>query len=329
MGWCPYYPRQLPAGNYCTVPLKVHQKTVSKSYSAGEFFFCGNCNREGPLCSKCKPGYGPAVYAFSLMCVKCKNGGLGWLLYILLVIVPITLFYIFIIIVFNIRATDPLLMSLIFMSQVFSSTDQLYLTLSSAYQQHTHTRWLYQLVKALCGIWNLDFFRDLIPPFCLSSHLSKIHALYLESLYIVYPLTLILMTYVVIELHANNFKPIIQLWRPFHQCFSRLRRAWNPKVSIINVFSSFFLLTSSRTISAAVRSLHTTELYDISAHHYLVRTNVLYFDPTAQQSIPLAYGITLIILFVLPTLLLCVYPFKCIRVPIEYCLSIKSQNICA
>ena len=152
MGWCPYYPRQLPAGNYCTAPLKVHQKTVSKSYSAGEFFFCGNCNREGPLCSKCKPGYGPAVYAFSLMCVKCKNGGLGWLLYILLVIVPITLFYIFIIIVFNIRATDPLLMSLIFMSQVFSSTDQLYLTLSSAYQQHTHTRWLYQLVKTLCGI---------------------------------------------------------------------------------------------------------------------------------------------------------------------------------
>ena len=91
-------------------------------------------------------------------------------------------------------------------------------------------------------------------------------------------------------------------------------------------YSSFFLLTSSRTISAAVRSLHTTELYDISAHHYVVRTNVLYFDPTGQQSIPFAYGITLIILFVLPTLLLCVYPFKCIRVPIEYCLSIKSQN---
>ena len=117
-----------------------------------------------------------------------------------------------------------------------------------------------------------------------------------------------------------------QLWRPFHQCFSRLRRAWNPKASIINAFSSFFLLTSSRTISAAVCSLHMTELYDISAHHYVVRTNVLYFDPTAQQSIPFAYGITLIILFVLPTLLLCVYPFKCIRVPIEYCLSIKSQN---
>ena len=87
--------------------------------------------------------------------------------------------------------------------------------------------------------------------------------------------------------------------------------------------SSFFLLTPSRTISAAVRSLHTTELYDISAHHYVVRTNGLYFDPTAQQSIPSAYGITMIILFVLPTLLLCVYPFKC---AIEYCLSIKSQN---
>ena len=78
MGWCPYYPRQLPAGNYCTVPLKVHQK-LPVNLTQLTKFFCGDYNREGPLCSKCKPGYGPAVYAYSLMCVKCKNGGLGWL----------------------------------------------------------------------------------------------------------------------------------------------------------------------------------------------------------------------------------------------------------
>ena len=288
-------------------------------------FFCGDYNREGPLCSKCKPGYGPAVYAFSLMCVKCNNDGLGWLLYISLVLFPITIFFIFIV-VFNVRATHPMLMSLIFMSQVFSSTDQSFLTLLSIYEQRAHTRWLHQLVKVLCGIWNLDFLRDLIPPFCLSSHLSNVHGLYLESLYIVYPLTLILITYICIELHANNFKPIILLWKPFHKCFSRLRRAWDPKASIINAFSSFFLLTSSRTIYAAVRSLHTVKMYEALPHNNLIARRVLYVDLNASRTLPLIYGITLIVLFLFPTILFCIYPIKYIRVSVEYLLSLKSQN---
>ena len=301
MGLCPYYPKHLSWGDYCSVPLKVYQKLPANLTQLTKFF-CRDYNREGPLCSKCKPGYGPAVYAFSLMCVKCNNDGLGWLLYIFLVLFPITIFFIFII-VFNVHATHPMLMSLIFMSQVFSSTDQSFLTLSSIYEQRSHTRWLHQLVKVLCGIWNLDFLRDLIPPFCLSSHLSTIHGLYLESLYIVYPPILILITYICIELHANNFKPIILLWRPFHKCFSRLRRAWDPKASIINAFSSFFLLTSSRTIYAAVHSLHTVEMYEAIPHHDLIARTVLYVDLNASRTLPLIYGITLIVLFLFPTIL--------------------------
>ena len=325
MGLCPYYPKHLSWGDYCSVPLKVYQKLPANLTQLTKFF-CRDYNREGSLCSKCKPGYGPAVYAFSLMCVKCNNDGLGWLLYISLVLFPITIFFIFIV-VFNVRATHPMLMSLIFMSQVFSSTDQSFLTLSSIYDQHAHTRWLHQLlVKVLCGIWNLDFLRDVIPPFCLSSHLSNIHGLYLESLYIVYPLILILISYICIELHANNFKPIILLWRPLHKCFSRFRRAWDPKASIINTFSSFFLLTSSRTIYAAVRSLHTVEMYEAIPHYDLIARRVLYIDLNASRTLPLIYGITLIVLFLFPTILFCTYPIKCIRVSIEYLLSLKSQN---
>ena len=45
-------------------------------------FTCGEYNREGRLCGNSKPGYGPAVYAFSLM----------WTLYLFLVLFPITVF---------------------------------------------------------------------------------------------------------------------------------------------------------------------------------------------------------------------------------------------
>ena len=34
---------------------------------------CGPFNREGLLCSKCKPGYGPALYSWSLKCEKCHD----------------------------------------------------------------------------------------------------------------------------------------------------------------------------------------------------------------------------------------------------------------
>ena len=38
------------------------------------------------------------------------------------------------------------------------------------------------------------------------------------------------------------------LWRPFHGCFVRLRRGWNTKSDLIDVFAFFFLFSYSRII---------------------------------------------------------------------------------
>ena len=55
---------------------------------------CGPFNREGLLCSKCKPGYGPTPYSWSLKCEKCRDEHVGWfwLLYLVLELVPLTVF---------------------------------------------------------------------------------------------------------------------------------------------------------------------------------------------------------------------------------------------
>ena len=34
-------------------------------------FMCGPLNQEGPLCWKCKDGYGIALYSYTLECSKC------------------------------------------------------------------------------------------------------------------------------------------------------------------------------------------------------------------------------------------------------------------
>ncbi len=34
---------------------------------------CGPFNREGLLCTKCKPGYGPPMHSTNLKCEKCHD----------------------------------------------------------------------------------------------------------------------------------------------------------------------------------------------------------------------------------------------------------------
>ena len=119
-GLCPYFPKDIDYSNswlrfsaYYILPsnrtLREHSKLT-----------CGPYNREGLLCSKCKPGYGPAVYSFSLMCAECSDNGVGWALYLFVVLFPITVFYI-IVIIFNIRATAPPFTAFVLMCQVYST----------------------------------------------------------------------------------------------------------------------------------------------------------------------------------------------------------------
>ncbi len=126
---------------------------------------CGPFNREGLLCSKCKPGYGPAPYANSLKCEKChdKYTGWLWLLYLLLELISLTIFY-FLIVLFNIRATLPPFTSFVFFCQLFSELfkGSVHFQLSvDSYSNNIFSR----IVFTLVNIWSLDFFRYAIPPF--------------------------------------------------------------------------------------------------------------------------------------------------------------------
>ena len=87
------------------------------------------------------------------------------------------------------------------------------------------------------------FIRYIVPPFCISANLQVIHILLLGFISAVYPIVLVILTWVCIELHGRNFRRLVLLWKPFHRCFVRLRRGWDTKSDIIDVFASFFLLS--------------------------------------------------------------------------------------
>ena len=333
-GYCTTYNSTTGATEYGPCPYIAHYNTTRSrslfyiqlpgNLSLLNEFMCGPLNREGERCGKCKDGYGIALYSYTLECSKCWGHGYGWVLYYFLELFPITVMY-FLVVIFHIRATSSPLSALVLMSQIVVYTIRLNVPFHM-YIENKVTGFPYvalQVLLVLCGIWSLDFFRSVIPPFCVSSNIKTVHALALEYLVAFYPIFLILITYVCIKLHDNNFRLVVLLWRPFHRYFVHLRRRWDSTASIINAFTTFMLLSFSKILFVSFTLLYTFHIqYNYGDH---LSKCVLYYDPTVECHTPefaifaaIAYCV-LVIFIICPTILLILYPTRLFRRCISCC----------
>ena len=178
-----------------------------------------------------------------------------------------------------------------------------------------------QVLLVLCGIWSLDYFRSVIPPFCVSSNMKNVHALALEYLVAFYPICLILPTYACIKLHDNNFRPVVWPWKPLHRHFVHFRRDWDPEASIINAFTTFLLLSFSKILFVSFTLLYTADInYDIGDTKC-----VLYYDPTVEcnsvehSTFAAIAGCVLAVFILFPTVLLILYPTRLFRKCVSCC----------
>ena len=285
---------------------------------------CAPLNRKGLLCSECYDGYGPAVYAFGNECVKCnRNTYTSWTLYLFVVLFPITVFYV-IVIIFNVHATAPPLTAFVLYCQVFSIIDRTKMPTPTRFTSKYYSSTMLVVARTLSGIWNLDFGRHIVPPFCVSETLNTYHALLLDYITGFYPMLLILVTYILIKLHSHNFKLIVALWTPFNRCFSKVRRTWNPQASIMNAFATFLILSFSKILFISFGIIKPIRTNMLNGTFYSER---LYYYPTISANshkhisfIVLAYTLTTIFVFI-PIILLCCYPFKYFRRALFCCCS--------
>ena len=297
---CPYHFKFTSQLYYSNIDRKIHINVSSCSMLNN--VTCGQLNRDGYLCSKCKAGYGPALYSANWMCAKCNNESsfLMWVLYLVLLLVPLTTFF-FIVDIFNIHVTSPPFTAYVFYCQYFTSLFKINPYFSTIIVNHINP-YVYKLVFTVIDIWSLDFFRHLVPPFCVSTSLTNTHVLFADLIFCIYPLILVLLTYILIKLHPRNTYVIVQLWKPFNKCVSRVRRACDPTSSILNTFSTFILLSVSRVSFIGIRSLYKTHKYS-------------YYNPELKYSHlhVISVSIILIIFILLPSSLLLLYPIKVFR----------------
>lgn len=285
---------------------------------------CGQLNRTGPLCSHCKEGYGVAVFSLLYQCVKCKNPYASWLIYGMVEFVPITLFFL-IIVLLNININSGKTNALIFYCQMVAlpaNVNQIYHNIEILFGPSTSVSYiLLNIVILPYSLWNLDILRTIVPPFCLSQNLRMIDALALDYITAIYPLLLVILCYALIELHGNNFRLVVWMWRPFAKCFGRFRRQWNLQTSVIEAFATFLVLSYTKFANVSVSLLVPNYVRDSSGNMF--GKYVLFFDASINYSswdhFPYFVLALVIMVFVviLPPLFLILYPMKWFRSLLE------------
>ena len=167
LGFCPYA-LDVPMAN--RMFMKVPQYITSTNFSD---YFCSGLNREGPFCMNCKKGYGPAIYSMEQTCGECSHSGTKMVALLALNIIPTTLLFV-IIMVFRVSAASGAMLVYVLHSQLIWLTAR---TLPYIYKLlneiHPVVKYLNVFSIIVGGIWSLDYFRPLIPPFCVKPFTSN------------------------------------------------------------------------------------------------------------------------------------------------------------
>ena len=291
--------------NYILIPENRSELNQSE-------FLCGYFNRAGMMCSRCiSDDLTPPVLSYNLSCIPCVNHWSNWIKYFAAALIPETVFF-FIVFICRVNAMSAELNAFVTVSQLIAEPLFIRVVYIQGITDPPSIALFMHIIFAIYGVLNLDFFKTLLPPFCLYENMSVMAIMAIDYLTCFYPLVLLFIMYVCIELHANNFRPVVWVWRPFHYCFVRFRRQWNIGTSITDAFATFLLLSYYKFLSISFDLLMYTVPYNIqgepSQNYYLYYDGgIEYFG---KHHLPLGIlAIFVILVFnVAPIVLLLVYP---------------------
>ena len=163
------------------------------------------------------------------------------------------------------------------------------------------------------GPWNLDFFRALYKPTCISPSITATQSFIVQGMIGLYPLLFIVMMYSFVTLRDRGCRVIVKIWNPFHFLLSHFQNKLNIKTSLIDTFATFLLLSYMKIGFTAFYVLAPTLVWSPDGSYKLA----VYMNPSIPYfgSSHIGYAlITLLIVFVvliIPIILLFLYPCRC------------------
>ena len=292
-----------------TIPLPMNVNELDDTFCTIRW------NRTGKLCENCINNKGISVFSSSYTCIECTDLTKDWMIYIAVTILPLTLFFI-IVVIFQVGVTSPQANGYIFFSQIMTIPPHKLIIESAwalALKDNTTTEHvLNYLLLFPYSVWSFDFFRIFYAKdICLHKSMRIIHVLALQYIPALYPLCLVIISYILIELHARNCRPVVWLWKPFCFLCVRFRRNWEAKTSIIDAFATFLLLSYTKILLVSFSLLSPANVYISDGSS--VET-ILSHNPSVHffKGDHLPYAILALIILVtigaIPPLLLLLYP---------------------
>ena len=312
-GACPF--------NFNSTNLMINLSNITEyayeSVKLNRNVFCRTMHRDGRLCGKCNNDSALATNSYDMECKSLNQcHKYNALILILVTYVPMTVFFI-VVIVFHISITSGYANAYILYAQLVSLQINV-LALQSDWEsvKTNLSPVVCSPLIAVYSVWNLDLAKSFLPNMCIGSNVNSLLAITFQYFVAVYGLVLIIIVYVLVELHAHNVRLVVWLWHPFGMCFSRFQRQLNAKTSLIDAFATFLLLSYSKFVFTSIMLLTPTKLFNRTGS---VVGLVLLYDGTVDyfgtRHLPLAVvAIIVVIIFVLlPPVAMILYPFKCVQ----------------
>ena len=281
---------------------------------------CGPYNRRGLLCGECKDGYGPAVYSFDMTCANCSSlwSRYAISLYLFLQFVPTTLIFLCLV-VFRFKITSgPLLGYVLFCQTTIAEINYRYSFIYDYIHYHMSLslRVLLDMSVTVSQFWSLQFLKAIIPPFCVSEKLTGIHVNMLNFVSVIYPLVLVIISCILMELHARNYRIVGILWKPFNIILSKANITAVTVTSdvVFHAFASFIFLSNISVMFTTFQVVNFVTVWNSTGHF---QKRVLYTDPTVEWNTSVPYVLIAAVIFIfislIPSLLLCIYPTRLYR----------------
>ena len=302
VGYCPYS---------CVANLYEPKHFVLMNDTASNIT-CGIWNREGPLCSKCIRNHGIPLYTYySLKCVECPRFELKKLFRFLAIsLLPPTILFLFVTI-FHFTVLQPPLSVFVLTAQALTIP----LVLKSAFnmkfigRESTRVQTVTnKVIATVYGPWNLDFFKALYDPECISPGITNLEAIVIDGFVGIYPLILLFLFYILVILRDHGCRIVLLIYF----AISRFRSSFNLNSHIIGRYAAFYLLSYMKIGFSAVYILMPTRVWSPDGNYIWV----VYADPSLTYfgASHIGYAvITLLlalVLIIFPVVLLLFYPFQ-------------------
>ena len=316
MGKCMTYDNVSGMAYVTSCPFKTAQQSavympLPRDPTQLEHFICSPFNRKGLVCSECEQGHGPSVFSNSLKCHKCSGTYRGWALYIFLELFPVTLLFSFMT-VFHIRLTSSGANCYIFNIQMIVAILS-YGTHTGLYPFGAKSEILRKITLTVYGFVNLDFFREIIPPFCVDEKINGMHTLALSYVSVLYLIALTLTLYFTLEMHYRGCRFTMWLWRHIFKHLIRVKQTWTINTSLVDALATVLLLSYTRLMLTSFNILYPAVIYDM---HGNVARRTLNFQENwsyfGREHMPFAILaiITLVFLLVIPLGIFFIYPSR-------------------